>query len=59
MINGIFSTAAFIIGASTSIVCGYLGMTIATFANARTTVSFGFLGILGFGCSKVPRFIKP
>mmetsp|Transcript_12334 Transcript_12334/g.30187 ORF Transcript_12334/g.30187 Transcript_12334/m.30187 type:complete len:768 (-) Transcript_12334:1223-3526(-) len=36
--NGIFSTAAFIIGASTSICAGYLGMAIATYANARTAV---------------------
>lgn len=36
--NGIFSTVAFVLGASTSIVSGYLGMKIATFANARTAV---------------------
>jgi Na+/H+-translocating membrane pyrophosphatase len=34
--NGVFSTIAFIIGGITSLVCGYLGMKIATFANART-----------------------
>lgn len=33
-----FSTIAFINGALTSIVCGYLGMKIATFANARTAL---------------------
>lgn len=36
--NGLFSTIAFIAGAITSIVCGYLGMAIATYANARTAV---------------------
>jgi H(+)-translocating pyrophosphatase len=35
---GIFSTAAFILGALTSCLSGYLGMMIATFANARTAV---------------------
>lgn len=36
--NGAFSTIAFIIGAATSILSGYLGMTIATYANARTAL---------------------
>ncbi len=36
--NGIFSTIAFIVGALTSVLSGYLGMVIATYANARTTV---------------------
>jgi len=36
--NGIFSTIAFIVGALTSTVSGYLGMVIATYANARTTI---------------------
>ncbi len=36
--NGIFSTVAFLLGAITSIVSGYLGMMIATFANARVAV---------------------
>ncbi|KAJ9533580.1 hypothetical protein QJQ45_026650 [Haematococcus lacustris] len=36
--NGLFSTIAFIVGAVTSIVSGYLGMAIATYANARTTL---------------------
>nr|ADK36629.1 vacuolar H+-pyrophosphatase [Dunaliella viridis] len=38
MQNGIFSTVAFIVGALTSVLSGYLGMVIATYANARTTV---------------------
>ena len=36
--NGIFSTIAFLLGAVTSIASGFLGMRIATFANARTAV---------------------
>lgn len=36
--NGAFSTIAFVIGASTSIISGFLGMKIATYANARTAV---------------------
>jgi H+-translocating diphosphatase len=36
--NGAFSTLAFIVGAITSIVSGYLGMSIATYANARTAL---------------------
>ena len=36
--NGAFSTLAFLIGAATSILSGYLGMNIATYANARTSL---------------------
>jgi len=36
--QGIFSTVAFVTGAITSILSGYLGMKIATYANARTAV---------------------
>eukprot|EP00210_Caulerpa_lentillifera_P009571 g9128.t1 len=36
--NGIFSTISFLLGASTSILSGFLGMKIATYANARTAV---------------------
>ena len=36
--NGTFSTIAFIVGAITSILSGYLGMAIATYANARTAL---------------------
>jgi hypothetical protein len=35
---GVFSTISFILGGLTSIVSGYLGMKIATFANARTAL---------------------
>jgi inorganic pyrophosphatase len=36
--NGAFSTAAFVVGGLTSILSGYLGMQIATYANARTSL---------------------
>lgn len=36
--NALFSTIAFVLGASTSALSGYLGMKIATYANARTTL---------------------
>jgi hypothetical protein len=36
--NGAFSTISFLVGAITSILSGYLGMSIATYANARTAL---------------------
>ena len=36
--NATFSAIAFLLGAATSAVSGYLGMRIATYANARTTL---------------------
>lgn len=36
--NGMFSTIAFVLGACTSILSGFVGMKIATYANARTAV---------------------
>lgn len=36
--NGIFSTIAFLLGAVTSILSGFLGMKIAVYANARTAL---------------------
>lgn len=36
--NGVFSTLSFLLGAATSVLSGFLGMKIATFANARTAV---------------------
>uniref|UniRef100_A0A0D9V0G9 H(+)-exporting diphosphatase n=1 Tax=Leersia perrieri TaxID=77586 RepID=A0A0D9V0G9_9ORYZ len=36
--NAVFSTIAFLLGAVTSVVSGFLGMRIATAANARTTL---------------------
>lgn len=32
-----YTTVAFIIGAFTSIVCGYIGMRVAVYTNVRTT----------------------
>ena len=36
--NGIFSTIAFLVGAFSSVASGYIGMKIATYANARTAL---------------------
>ncbi|KGN60991.1 pyrophosphate-energized vacuolar membrane proton pump 1 [Cucumis sativus] len=36
--NAIFSTIAFLLGALTSVLSGFLGMKIATYANARTSL---------------------
>lgn len=36
--NALFSTIAFLLGAMTSVLSGFLGMKIATYANARTTL---------------------
>ncbi|KAJ4830030.1 Pyrophosphate-energized vacuolar membrane proton pump 1 [Turnera subulata] len=36
--NAVFSTVAFLLGALTSVLSGFLGMKIATYANARTTL---------------------
>lgn len=36
--NGLFSTISFVLGAITSILSGFLGMKIATYANARTAL---------------------
>ncbi|CAM0913059.1 unnamed protein product [Alopecurus aequalis] len=36
--TALFSTVAFLLGAITSLVSGFLGMKIATYANARTTL---------------------
>jgi inorganic pyrophosphatase len=38
LFNALFSTIAFLLGAITSIVSGFLGMKIATYANARTAL---------------------
>jgi len=37
--QGVATAVAFWIGASTSMLCGFLGMMIATYSNARTTLS--------------------
>lgn len=36
--NGLWSAVAFLVGAVTSIACGYIGMGVATFANARVAL---------------------
>jgi H+-translocating diphosphatase len=36
--NAFFTTIAFLLGAFTSVFSGYLGMKVATYANARTTL---------------------
>ncbi|XP_073056305.1 pyrophosphate-energized vacuolar membrane proton pump-like isoform X1 [Primulina eburnea] len=38
VVTAIFSTVSFLLGAVTSVVSGFLGMKIATYANARTTL---------------------
>ncbi|CAI9293403.1 unnamed protein product [Lactuca saligna] len=38
LFTAIFSTVSFILGAVTSVISGFLGMKIATYANARTTL---------------------
>ena len=38
LITAAFTTIAFILGVLTSVLSGYLGMRIATYANARTTL---------------------
>ena len=36
--SGIYTCFAFLIGATTSMICGAVGMYIATFTNYRTTI---------------------
>ncbi|KAI7756130.1 hypothetical protein M8C21_013440, partial [Ambrosia artemisiifolia] len=38
LFTAVFSTVSFILGAITSVISGFLGMKIATYANARTTL---------------------
>jgi H+-translocating diphosphatase len=45
---GIHTTGAFVVGASTSILAGYIGMMVAVYANARTTVSAKKEGAAGW-----------
>ena len=35
--DGILTTVAFVTGAATSMIAGYVGMKVAVFSNARTT----------------------
>ena len=52
--NGLFSTISFLLGASTSILSGYLGMKIATFANARTAAEARKGVAPAFMCGELP-----
>lgn len=59
--NALFSTIAFVLGAFTSVLSGYLGMKIATYANARTTLearkSVGKAFITAFRSGAVMGFL--
>ncbi|CAM6122187.1 unnamed protein product [Calypogeia fissa] len=59
--NAFFSTVAFILGALASILSGYLGMKIATYANARTALearkSVGAAFIVAFRSGAVMGFL--
>jgi inorganic pyrophosphatase len=37
--RGVFTSLSFVLGAATSMGCGYLGMKVAVYSNVRTTVS--------------------
>ncbi|GAQ85411.1 hypothetical protein KFL_002340010 [Klebsormidium nitens] len=56
-----FSALAFALGAGTSLVCGFLGMKIATYANARTTLEarkgVGHAFIVAFRSGSVMGFL--
>eukprot|EP00252_Welwitschia_mirabilis_P021781 TRINITY_DN568_c0_g3_i1.p1 TRINITY_DN568_c0_g3~~TRINITY_DN568_c0_g3_i1.p1 ORF type:complete len:765 (-),score=100.22 TRINITY_DN568_c0_g3_i1:142-2436(-) len=59
--NALFSAVSFLLGSLTSVLSGYLGMKIATYANARTTVearkSVGKAFILAFRSGAVMGFL--
>ncbi len=46
--EGGLTCIAFFVGAVTSILCGYLGMKTAVYANARTAVAAGHIGAAGW-----------
>lgn len=52
--NGLFSTIAFVLGAITSILSGFLGMKIATYANARTALEARKGIAPAFMCGRFP-----
>lgn len=56
--NGIFSTIAFLVGAISSIVSGFIGMKIATYANSRTALEArkGIAAAFAVGMSRHPIF---
>ena len=48
-LQGHLTAGAFLTGAFTSMLCGFLGMMIATYSNARTTLACAYSGYtLGF-----------
>ncbi|KVI11009.1 Pyrophosphate-energised proton pump [Cynara cardunculus var. scolymus] len=59
--NAFFTTVAFLLGALTSVLSGFLGMKIATYANARTTLearkSVGSAFITAFRSGAVMGFL--
>lgn len=59
--NAFFTTVAFLLGALTSVLSGFLGMKIATYANARTTLearkSVGKAFITAFRSGAVMGFL--
>ncbi|PWA81977.1 pyrophosphate-energized vacuolar membrane proton pump [Artemisia annua] len=59
--TALFSTISFLLGAITSVLSGFLGMKIATYANARTTLearkSVGKAFIVAFRSSAVMGFL--
>ncbi|MCO5560495.1 hypothetical protein L7F22_014110 [Adiantum nelumboides] len=61
LITAAFTTAAFAMGVLTSVLSGYLGMKIATYANARTTLearkSVGKAFIIAFRSGAVMGFL--
>jgi len=46
--QGLLTAISFIVGATTSMLCGFLGMMIATFSNARTTLACSKSGAEGY-----------
>ena len=52
--NGGFSTVSFLLGGTTSILSGWLGMRIATYANARTALEARKGIAPAFMCGKFP-----
>jgi Na+/H+-translocating membrane pyrophosphatase len=49
--NGVLTAVAFVLGALTSMTAGYLGMMIAVFSNARTTIEATKEVLLAYGHS--------
>lgn len=56
--NGVFSTIAFLVGAVSSILSGFIGMKIATYANSRTALEARKGIAAAFAVGK-PRAVGP